>query len=248
MSKTKVDYIEGATLTVSSTGIEAQRVARVSGLRGPAADRLNEALQSAGMPHIGDPHPTIGGLFATTLSVKPNGSNDAIVTIRYQSRSATNGDASMMTVGSSVTQVSSNLDSTGNIISVSYSPTGSTTDLLTQTARVSRLTPQTTLQFTRTESASPLAKARRYVGAINQTTIFESAPGKWLCVGIDGKSSDGGASYQVTYAFQLNTEGWQPTVSYTDPSTRQTPLDLVEGVGTKRIKVYPEAEFKELGL
>jgi len=248
MIQVRIDRIEGSACRLSADGLEADRVATVSGLSGHAADRLHAAVEAAGIPRIGDAHPTIAGLYAHRIEVVPDGATAAVVTIHYRSRSAEMGEVPVVEVGSSVVQTTTDTDEVGRRIAVSYSPTGTSTDMKTQGARLSVLAPQTTLRFARTEDANPLAKARSFAGTINKTAVFDSDAGTWLCTAIGGRSIGGGGAYEVTYEFQYQDQGWQPTASYTDPQTNRPPPDVVDGLGVKTVNIYREKEFKELGL
>ena len=258
MAQVRLDRIEGSAYRLTADGIEADRVATVSGLSGHAADRLRAALAATGVPRVGDAHPTIANLYAQSLHVAPDGPTAAVVTIRYRSRAAEAGQAPLVEVGSSVVQTTTDTDSAGARITVSYTPTGEAAELKTQGARLSILAPQTTLRFTRTEDARPLAKARTFVGTVNRTAVFDSAAGTWLCTAITGRSVDGprsgggsgggGGVYEVTYEFQYESQGWQPRATYIDPQTNRPPADVADGVGVKAVRIYAEQEFKELGL
>jgi hypothetical protein len=248
MLQVKLDRVEGSSMRQAADGLEADRIAHVTGLSGSAPDRLKQALGARGLPAVGQPHPTIANLYVHALSAEPNGPDAAVVTIRYVSRGAQAGSLPLVRIGSSLTQTTTDIDADGRRITVSYSPTGEESAERTQGMRVAIRSPQTTLQFTRSEQASPLAKARRFVGRINRTAVFDSGPGTWLCTAITGQSIDGGTTFEVTYAFQHDARSWQPTVSYIDPKTNRPPADLIDGVGSRTVRVYEEAEFKELGL
>jgi hypothetical protein len=248
MVQVRLDRIEGCVYRLSADRIEAARVATVSGLGGHAADRLRAALEVTGVPRIGESHPTIPNLYAQDLQVEPDGPTAAVITVRYRSRAAHSGQPPLLEVGSSVVQTTTDTDATGTRITVSYSPSGLAADTKTQGANLSILAPQTTLRFTRTEDASPLAKARTFVGTVNRTAVFDSAAGTWLCTAITGRSADGGGSYELTYEFQYESAGWQPKAIYIDPRTNRPPSDLVTDVGVKTVSIYPEREFKDLGL
>lgn len=241
----KLDRIEGAALRLTGKGYEAERIAGVSGLHSAAPQRLHEALTAPGMPRIGEPHPTIAGLHVASLAARPNGPGAALVTISYHSRPPQHN--AEVEVGSTVTQITTDADRAGQRVVVAHSATGDEADLRTQGVRLTMLAPQTTLRFTRAEDASPLAKARQYVGRINATAVFDSAPGTWLCTAITGRSLDG-AAYEVTYAFHYDANGWQPVATYLDPQTNRPPPNLIEHIGFKRVRLYREAEFNELGL
>ena len=248
MTQVRLDRIEGSAYRLGTEGVEADRVATVSGLNGHAADRLRAALAASGLPRVGEAHPTIPALYAQSLHAAPDGPTAAVVTIRYRSRAAGAGQVPSLEVGSSVVQTTTDSDEAGERVTVSYSPTGAATDLKSQGARLSVFAPQTTLRFTRTEDASPLTKARAYVGTINRSAVFDSAPGTWLCTAITGRSVDGAGTSEVTYEFQYEAQGWQPKATYIDPQTNRPPFDLVAGLGAKTVRVYRECEFKLLGL
>ena len=128
MGQVRIDRIEGSGYRLSAHGLEADRIATVSGLTGHAADRLHAALDASGVPRIGEAHPTIANLYVEQLNVAPAGPTTAVVTVRYSSRAAEIGQAPLVEVGSSVVQTTTDTDGDDQRITVSYSPTGLSDD------------------------------------------------------------------------------------------------------------------------
>lgn len=255
MLQVKLDRVDGAELRRSVSGDQAVRIAQVSGLTGSGADRLRQALEAPGLPRLGDVHPTLSHLTLAEVAAEADGPDGAVLRLRYQataSRSVSVGGAPRQTgerrVGAALAQTSTDVDLTGQRIEVAYDPHGNRAQRLTQSASVTVLRPQLSFCFRRQERSDPAARARKYVGAVNSQPFQQCAAQTLLCVALTGQSSDGGRSYDVTYEFQYDAQGWQPRVSYTDPQTRRPPVDVLEGLGRKVVTVYPQIDFNELGL
>ncbi len=242
MIKIKMDRTSGALLRHTAEGLEAQRQAFITGITD-----LQQALDHPDLPRIGQAHPEVHQLVVQSITAKPDGPNAAIITINYHSP-AGRSEQPKVSVGTALRQELTETDLAGNRITVAYSQTGDAANMVTQGARVAVLKPQTEMSLTRLQTTHPARTARMYAGTVNRTAIFEGEPGTWLCTSIDGESEDGGVTFLVTYRFQYNSQGWQPTVSYTNPKTNRPPADLVAGVGIKKVSLYRQEEFKNLGL
>lgn len=243
MIKFKIDRTDGALLRQTALGFEAQRLAYISGIT-----HLKQAMDHPDLPRVGQVHPDMDQLVVQSITAKPDGPNAAIITISYHNPAGNNSDKPQVKVGSALRQQLTETDFSGNRITVAYSSSGSDENMITQGARVAVLRPQTELTLSRLETTHPARTARIYAGTINRSSIFDGAPGTWLCTAIHGNSDDGGQTFLVTYQFQFDSEGWQPTVSYTDPKTNRPPADLVPGIGIKQVMLYRDEEFKNLGL
>jgi hypothetical protein len=117
--------------------------------------------------------------------------------------------------------------------------------------------PATVLRVTRQEAGSPEAKARRFVGTINNAPLGVSGSGRdkdlkntWLCTRIDGTSSDGGQTYSVTYEFHHRIATWSFKAEWIDPKTKQPQRDpkRITGDEVKFYRVYDEDDFSLLGI
>lgn len=158
-------------------------------------------------------------------------------------------------VGASLAQVETNLDKDGNKITLSYTyPVGYKLDAnkagetITQGGFYTKLVPEATARYRRTELGSPLVKATQYVGRVNSGTFLGLSAGYWLCTSIVGRSDDGGYSFDVNYEFQVRQDGWAQKLVYINPDTGLPPEDIVDEVGAKTIDVYEDIDFDDLDL
>lgn len=245
MTQVKLDRIEGASARRTAEGWQVERTAYVSGLSGDSDQRMAQAITASGMPALRQAHPSIGGIFVTGLDATPAGPAAAVVRITYgppnSSQLPEMGQPPQIDVGATLSQVQTSRDASGSPLIVAL---GSGPEAQSQVAQVSRFVPQTTVRYSRLETGSPGDKARNYVGKVNATTFFASDPGTWMCTGITGRSHDGGTTYEVTYDFQYNPDGWQPVIQYIDPLTGRPHPDASPVTAT----VYASINFQNLGL
>lgn len=76
--------------------------------------------------------------------------------------------------------------------------------------------------YTRREPGDlPIAeKVRLFRGTLNDAEFDGQFPRHTLkCTDLSGTTSDGGITFQVTYAFQFNPDTWNPVVIHRDPKT-----------------------------
>jgi len=241
----KLDQMEGASTRRTLEGWEAQRTAYVSGLSGDYHQRMAQAISATGIPQLRQPHPAISSIFVTSIDAKPAGVDGAIVRIEYGTGSGKHlpspGDPAMIEVGATLSQTSTHQTASGDPLEVSL---GDDSESPRQIARVTKFIPQVTVRYSRLELSSPGSKARQYVGKINSEEVFGSDAGTWMCTAITGRSNDGGETYEVTYDFQYNPEGWQPVVTYIDPTTGRPHPDA-ESVTAQ---IYESIDFANLEL
>ncbi len=241
----KLDQVDGAGARRTLDGWEAQRVAFVSGLTGSYHQRMAQAITASGIPQLRSSHPAISSIFVTSLDAKPAGVDGAIVRIDYGTGNSKQlpspGEPAQIEVGATLSQTSTHQDISGNPLEVALSDDE---DAPTQIARVTKLVPQVTVRYSRLEETSPGSKARQYVGKVNSGEVFSSDPGTWMCTAITGRSNDGGETYEVTYDFQYNPDGWQPHVVYIDPATGRPHPDAE----SQTAQVYESIDFMNLEL
>ncbi len=120
----------------------------------------------------------------------------------------------------------------------------------TQPGEVAGFRPTTVLSVTRTENDSPQALAIAFVGKTNAGNFFGEGSGSWLCTAIEGFSEDQGATYTVTYEFELSSDPdlWNATVAYIDDKTGRPVLPLVDGVSRRTYQIYEQTSFSGLDL
>jgi len=254
--------ISGESLEQTADGWRSQAQYQVDGVTGSAAGKLYQAMSNSNVPQFGDPHPVLSLLRVSNRSARPitdASTQVVVITITYEQptseqQTPSETEQSQIQVGSSVESVVTQRDVDGNQILVThtYSKTdaeGNVQEVTqTQGGEVEYQVPSTSFSFSRREPQSPGDKSLLYVGKIN-SAFFAGAPaGHWLCTRIEGSSDDGGQSYNVTYEFQRNSEGWAATVVFIDTDTGRPPPFLVEGVGIKDIEVYRRIDFNALNL
>lgn len=181
----------------------------------------------------------------------------------------------------SLSQESTNKDSEGNPIVLEYTypedyvdpNTGALSSLAGKTVKqggtVTKLIPETSFNYTRTESAGSsesygltlLALQAEYTGKVNKgswilgpKTYLEYT---WLCAGITWDTQDGGKNYDVTYSFSyrpktINFEdtrnnGWKTTINFVRVDGNPAP-DAVTGTSKKHIELYESIEFGPLNI
>ena len=240
-----IDMLDGAASlreTVHETDII--RVAIVQGLDNTILDAHEiqaRALSAAGMPELGDFHPTVTHILCTEREVEVMGNDPtkARVFLTYgvpDFRPDIN-TAPRIRVGSVVQSVTTSQDINGNPIDLFHKvqvrkvtsgdlvwedPPNNTIPKLREirdTAVIEVLRPMMTFDLERLEAGSPANIARRFVGTFNGTSWAGYRAGLILCLGILGDSDDGGQTFITSYAFQYNPQGWFANVIIKDHVT-----------------------------
>ncbi len=258
-----VDRLEGGSVKKTKDGWDIVRACSVSGLddTNDADARLIEAVTEV-IAVVGDiyaAHPTITAALITDFVPRALSTTSVEVRVQYKTvvYPVDEAVATSIEVGSSLSQVESNMDVNDNLISLEYTypddyeDEGLAGTTQTQGGTVSRQVAETTLVFSRRESVSPGTKSRTYTGATNASgwdVDPGAGAGTWMCSGILGRSDDNGVSYDVTYNFQYRADLWKGTAFFIDPRTGKPPPDLVEGTGYKVIDQYSELDFDVLAV
>ena len=220
---------------------------------------LYEILSNPNVPVRGDPHPFVPGIKVLERDAEPVSDDPGriIVKLRYgvpQPGDPVSGVTTVRT-GSGATSEQVNVDLDGQPILTQLQVdtplpdgSGTTTRVDEQVHNVDVERPTTSVEFERVETANPTPQSVRYVGRVNAVTWYGGAAGTWLCTGIQGNSDDGGATYKVTYSFQYNPNGWNPTVRHRNPQTGLPAFfsPFLPSVITPR--VYPSIGFGALWL
>ena len=246
------DVLESASLKLNPQGdYETTRTFIVSSVTGSAHERLYNALQVSGIPAKGTVHPyaSLNTLYADEYTVTPEDSSNGIfkVVVTYKPQTGDNAPPSdnnlgQISLGTSVQSQTTNKDVNGVDMVLTYKTQ-------TQIAEVEVQMPMTVAKFTRREYSHPLQKSFDFVGKTNSQAWQGYGRGYWLCTGINGETSDGGSTYSVTYEFQANRAGWNPTVYYIDPETNAPPEDVLSNpTAFKIVTQYLEANFNTLKL
>jgi hypothetical protein len=252
------DLVLGARFRYTIAGPTLWRVFDVAGLT-PGQDTLaqaataSDATTGARVPRYGDPHPAVPNLYALEIDAEPvRGSRTAArVKVRYGSPDfgSVPGAVSIRISGSQGQKLlASNPD--GSLIVIKYTdPAG---NVLQDHIRVPVLSPNTVLEITRQEGASPLRLSASYRRSVNSGFWHGGAPRTWLCRAIDAKSRGALARYEVRYVFEYDPDGWERIEYFVDRYTGKVPDDVQlsdnNDKGAVRFLPYPQRDFAQLGL
>lgn len=253
------DLVLGARFTFNKSGGVLLRLFEVTGLR-PGVDTLAQAAiaqdGSTGfrMPAYGDPHPAVPGLFVHSIEADPvsNSRTAARVKVQYATPEAGSvpNVVRVAITGSSRAKLISNDPKDGSPLMVKY--TDSSGNVLQEFLQVPALAPNTVLEFTRQEAASPLRKSQRFRRKVNAGAWQGGDARTWLCRAIDATSLNNLARYEVKYIFEYDPDGWQRTEYYRDPYTRKIPDDVKPSddndKGIAKVPAYATTDFAQLGL
>jgi hypothetical protein len=252
------DLIEGSGLSQSADGYVATRVFMATTT---AQETKLEVLLHEDIPQRGDIHPDFDGIslvpiIALDRNCDHEQGDPAVfrVTIDYRRPSTTDAEPSeeeedaIVHIGSSVTSSKTEVDKDGVQIVVTLSTATPTT----QTGSVDIQVPETTIGFRRKESSNPGAKSIATTGKVNSASLGSGtyAARTLLCLGIEGESTDGGETYDVTYSFQYRPGTWKAAVVYIDPETDRPHADVdIAGLdGVTYPNIYSEVAFASLNL
>jgi len=263
---TKDILTPGPTVADTSTGLKATRYFAVDGLTGNGDAMLLNALRTAGIPQRGETHDAIPNIRVVSASAAyvPGFASAAIVTVNYESPNATEHppsttEAPQISTGSTVQTVETNrhLAPPGQVgpqIILTHTFTDTDTDgneterIETQTGVISIDVPLTTLALSRLEPEDPESKSIDFTGTINQRDFRGDPQDVWLCTGIEGTSTDGGLTYDVTYNFARNPDTWSASIVFIDPATSLPVENPVLGESFRTLRVYPRTDFDQLNL
>lgn len=264
----ETDIIEGAALRTQADEIIINRRFIVKDVIGPRPNRLINADQVSGIPNVGDPYPVVTDpmVFCAGKTTKPilNSSGQYEIMCIYEPRTSENqtpddNGPATKSVGGSVHGVdtTNKVDREGNITTIVLERKNQPEEkdnLPKQTGVVTKQIPTFSLIFNRHEVNSPSDRARLFVGKMNEGTFEGFGEGAVLCTRIEGTTSNGGASYQVTYEFQVKDDenGWIPEVVYIDQDTDKELVDAAfsppDDITLLSVNIYELADFNLLNL
>ncbi|MBT8046396.1 MAG: hypothetical protein KJN67_04445 [Pontiella sp.] len=244
----------GNQTVLDVNGYRVDRIAIVEGLAPASKDRVvYDAITDAGVPDIGDVHPTISSIVCTKITGRAIDKTTARLVVSYkvdQGEASQSSDATA-TISATTTQEEQNVDKNGDamdtIFVVTNTPFSWTIYDEQFTAQVEK--PRPRFEFEYKSSTHPITGINTYLGHVNSVTWNGYAAGKILCTEIHAIPE--GDQYQIKYVFVLNPDGWQFDARISEPvgnaaSTTDTDLDLDTGI--KSFDVYPTVSFAPLGF
>lgn len=255
------DLIDEASAQSDENGVTAVRKFLVTGLTSQPSGRTLEALNVVGIPRRGQTHPNLGGIVVKSVSAVPvqDSPSKAFVVVTYAAPTY-NTQAPSKTakptyrLGGSTSDFETSQDKDGKQMVLTHTKKTQDEDgnivdevLPPQPAKVTIQKPQAYLSCERPEPLPVDYKALfSYIGCVNKAQ-FQGFPARsWLCTAIDVDET--GDRANVSYQFQLNFDTWDARLVYIDPATGAPVENPVEGKGIKSFRVYPEADFNQLGI
>ncbi len=265
------NLIGGSALTQTDTAIEKTQIWLVNGLSGTDAEKEYEALTAGGVPVMGDalgsavPLSNVQVVEKRARPASGSSTTQMEVAVRYSSRRVALANPSDTAVpvfesSSSLASEVTDLDMNGAQVKLTYTFAAdhkSNTAETTQTvpAYMNVLKPEHVETMRRIESGvDPRDIARAYLGKTNSAVWFPTigndadSIGTWLCTVADGRSPDGGSTWEMTYQFAYRPDGWTKRVVFEDPTTGKPVTDPVDGTSFKNVTVYGAADFTQLNL
>jgi len=95
----------------------------------------------------------------------------------------------------------------------------------------------------------PWIIANAIIGRVNSGTFSGEPKHEWMCVAANWRIADNDVAsnrYFMSFEFQHNSDTWNPSVIFIDPRTGKPPVDLIQDVGFKNVRVNPEANFEAI--
>lgn len=225
MATVIAELVEGHSYEDVLAGFEIVRLFHVSGLVDAPNRQLIEATNVAGIPQLGDTYPGATNIDVVRRTSVPDGPNAARVTCVYSARqnvSSYNQPTPPSNDGQDVKQISSGtrefttvLDSGGAPMLLAPPMTYDGWRPYLSEAKV--FVPAGELVFERPETSVAAARARGFVGTLNNAAIANYPVRTLLFANLDAVSSDGGRIWDCTYTFRYDFGGWQHSDQYHAP-------------------------------
>ena len=162
--------------------------------------------------------------------------------------------------GVSILQIETGKDNRGRDITVTHTYPSDDPDYgddsayggaaITQGGTVQVLTSRPMMRFVGLrQEDEPWRLAQNWVTRLNLKTGYGALPLFWMCSGVQWSLVDSSTdpwTYEFTFEFAFNNQGWTPEVFFVDPRTGRPPENLVSGVGKKDVQWYLWRDFNEL--
>jgi len=248
-----LNAIEDAGVVVSLV-----TVTRVIELTDTTVNVLATALGLAGVPKNGDKIAAYPNLEVTKRSVRLlDDVSMCDVEVTYEHLKNDNqsfgAPASGNVVGeirAIVQQAESNTDINGVTVFVQHQFINDELNknkLIKQSGKFTFFLPQKTISLRGIkETLFPWIIANQLIGSINSSAWQGGAIHEWMCTSVSWEIHDVSGKYRMNFEFQHNSETWNPTVIFIDEKRSRPPVDLIDGVGIKKIRKNVEADFEQI--
>ena len=252
--------VKGGSVNVSlKGGTKIVRKFIISEISGNRPDIIPNAVFASGVPKVGDIHPTVEFQICTSITTEVIGAVEVAVNVTYSSAEfAVDEEAQVhITISGTVQSVVTNeffVSGEKQLMILEYEypadedPEGTAiAKKIVPTASKEQALIVVTLR--RLESKTPLNKAAKFVDKTNSKTFLGTGKKTWLCTSINGVSSDGGKTYEVTYVFEYRREDWDVVLAFTDKDTGLIPIDVEDQPeAKKKFQLQDTLDFGNLNL
>jgi len=241
--------------------VALERKAYVSGLAGETDySILFSALTAAGLPAEGS---LLGkdGLVLTERNPTVIDKDKCEVILKYENYYNEGQDFDSPPVGAfvgearaSIQQVTTNKDQNGALIEVSHTyPDDDPNypgETKTQTGEIQVFVPQRSFSVKGIKlTQSPWLIVDNIIGKLNSAAWSQWPARYWICTYAGYRNMDpstGVNRYFMSFEFQHNPDGWDPSVAFNDENTNRPPPNLVANVGYKTIEYLGEVNFNSV--
>lgn len=249
------DLISANSLTRTSSGFSSERSFLVDNVPGTPEARLYNAVSTAGIPQINDPHPVLPDVIVTNVSAKPTTDpSQIIVTVSYsipevdeesiiEAEEDVPGSYSLTLASNTAVELTW-FDINGNLLEATW---GGGWKRTYKSVEVQR--PQLTAIFNRIQLEPPSASQLLFIGKVNAVTWSGYPPKTWLCTAVNSEQVKSG-KHNVEYIFVYKYDNWRVEIysNLTGEEIAEIPYDRDSGNGYAKYDVYPSANFNNLGL
>lgn len=255
------NVIRGHTAEHSPDGwriVETYTVENLSS-EDPAA-RLISAINSAGIPRVGDEYWAGPVAHCTSVSAVPIGPTQAEVTATFVSTAGPGDRPAVFLPGdrphhismqATVSEQQTYKDIFGAKIEVSYggaaNEDGTLQATLTQNVAMSVNRPMLRCSFSVLSKDPPLKIIRLIGGKANSHEFLGKNPLYWLCTGVDAMpvSNDADAGYDLAIEITYNPDGWFGQAIFLRDGYPPSDVTVTNGI-LDGVVLYPEVDFNEI--
>lgn len=222
---------------------------------------LLDAINATGIPQWNEGLDGGTNLISTQRSVRMIDKDKAYVDVTYEHYHNEGQDFDSPPVGVqtgelrvNIQQVDTNKDENGDMIELSHTYPEDDKDYggqtKTQVGKIQVFSPQRTQTYRGSkQTQTPWLIANQIVGCLNSTPWSGGEVRTWMCTGATWQlldATEGANRYFMSFEFQHNPDGWDPTAVFIDDRTNQPPKGLVEGTGYKTIPYQGEVDFEDI--
>ena len=233
------DIIKGSSGRVTRTGYEFERVYVVSQLSGDAESILAYAVTTAGVPRVGEPHPTIHWCYVEEVYVEPESTTIARVRVVYRNPSSRVGPSGIsIEYNSSRSSKTTDKDKEGKELWVTYNGEPH------RHGSIDVPTTERSIMVTYVTADDPENEIDTFDDSVNSAGWHGEEPRCWHCVA-SARSSNNGVTWEVRFEFYLNRATWDRLLEYYDEQGK-IPDDATETNGRAFARCIRESNFMAL--